>query len=790
MKKIVIIILHYGNVSITKSCIQGLEKHETYPYQLIVVNNTQKKLIAKQVSNKKVIVINNKENKGFAGGVNVGIQEALKNKFDAVLLLNNDTSIEKSFLKKLVELLYSKKEIGIVGPSIQFLKNKKRIFDIGGFVNWFGKTCHEELSSTKNVLPYEVTYVTGAAMLIKKEVLDTVGLLDETFFLYYEDVDFCLRARIKSFKIYCNPHVSVSHSLSKTAGKMSPLAVYHQTKSALIFGRKYMKNPISNFANKTFIFLQTLLFCKINLSAGIAGFRAIKDYYSNQENFPTGLLIISISILTLISFWRVLFFDFWIDDWYLIWTSLYNFPAGHWYFNHPGLPLEFYVLSHVFGLHVLYWQIVNLLLKIIVSYLIGVFVFQLTNSRKTQFLSSLYFAASYLGFEAISSPIMNVAALASIPMLLSLIYFMHAIKENIKLIRISLTCLFIAFVLDPARMVPLVIVFPGLIYLLGKHKNTQLILNNTKKYLVILLIIGIPLFILWFWHFESNSQIGHVLEDLFSHNLSVLAKINRIGNLFTTIGNMWTGLFYPLPQDAQNTGVYMRWIGWIGILFLLIGMWTFLKFMTTKSKRMGIISFFIVWIFLFYIPNWFSEPRAPMAGPHRYLFISSIGFCCLIAYVFVQFKNKWLVIILSVLFISLNIFQANRILAWQSTYRSKTIVENIWNTVVRDVKFDNKQTIFVFYGQEPWLHQIVDLSAASPFMLKKHLGAYTPAPIFTRDPNVILSYLCSSSTQNRVTFSDVYAWYITYGGGIENISSQMRDTMSIFTIHNRCLLKD
>jgi hypothetical protein len=153
----------------------------------------------------------------------------------------------------------------------------------------------------------------------------------------------------------------------------------------------------------------------------------------------------------------------------------------------------------------------------------------------------------------------------------------------------------------------------------------------------------------------------------------------------------------------------------------------------------------------------------------------------------VLLKNKWLLAILSLIFIVLNIFQANRILTWQATYRSKTIVENIWNSVVKDVHLNNKQAIFVFYGQEPWLHQIVDLSAASPFMLKKQLGVTIPAPIFTRDPKIILSYLCPSSSQKKVSLSDVYGWNITYGGGIENISLQVRNNMKVIAKNDECL---
>ena len=786
MKNIVVIILHYGEVAVTKACVESLLKKEKYPFQLITVNNTQEKLTSKMFANKKITVINNSENKGFAGGVNVGIKKAMKKRCDAVLLLNNDTKVEKPFIEDLVKTLFSVKEIGIVGPAIEFIKERRKFFDVGGFVNWFGKTKHEEVKSIKNAKPHEVLYMTGAAMLIKKEVFQKSGLFDEQFFLYYEDVDFCLRAKQKGFLTYVNPTVSVYHVLSKTAGKMSSLAVYHQTKSALVFGKKYINNPFVLLANRLFIVLQIALFIKLNFFAGVSGVRAMKDYIFQQKQFVNLVLVTSIICLTIAGFWRVLTFDFWIDDWYLIWTSLYNFSGGHWYFNHPGLPLEFYVLSHVFGLQVLWWEIVNLLLKIIVAYLVGIFMFELTRSKKIQFLSSLFFAASYLGFEAIDSPIMNVAALVSIPMLLSIIYFIKSLQGKISFLLYSLIFLGVAIILDPARMIPLFILFPLLLFHFPKNSNVKLVIKYLKRVFIVGLVIGLPLFALWFWHFESNSQIGHVLYSIFSDNFSVLRKINRVGNLFATIGNMWSGLLYPLPQDPQNAGVYIRWVGWIGIAFFLSGLISFVQFIKTKKKVVRAIAFFILWIFLFYLPNWFSEPRAPMAGPHRYLFISSIGFCCLVAYLVLQLKNKWLVVLISGIFIGLNLFQANRILTWQATYRSKTVVENVWNTVVRDVHFNNTQLIFVFYGEEPWLHQIVDLSAASPFVLKKHLGKSVPAPLFTRDPKVITAYLCSNTNKQQISLSDIYAWNITKNGGIENISQTVRSSMVLYAKQQGC----
>lgn len=276
-KNIYVIVLHFGKLNTTKNCVTSLEKIENFPHKTIVINNTQEILNAKDFS-PKIKIINNKTNKGFAGGVNAGIKYVLSKKADAILILNNDVKVEKPFLKSLINILFSKKDRGIVGPAIKFIKNNKTVYDIGGNVTWFGKTYHNEPKTLAGQMPQEITYMTGAAMLVKKDVFGKIGFFDESFFLYYEDVDFCLRAKKKGFKVFIDPSVYITHSLSKTAGKMSPNAVYHQTRSALIFEKKHMKNILQKGIHRLFILVQTILFTLEQPKSGFAAWKAILFY--------------------------------------------------------------------------------------------------------------------------------------------------------------------------------------------------------------------------------------------------------------------------------------------------------------------------------------------------------------------------------------------------------------------------------------------------------------------------------------------------------------------------------
>lgn len=777
MKNIYIVILHFGDITVTKQCIASIQKYERSYEKIIIVNNDANKITANEFLSKKVIVINNAKNVGFAAGVNRGITHALHKKADAVVLLNNDTLLKKPILHLLVQTLEKDPSIGIAGPSIHFKKNRKALFDIGGKINpWTGRTSHREVGKIDTYALQYPDYISGAAMLIRKEVFTKVGLFDEAFFLYYEDADFCLRARQKGFGIVVNPKATVYHLLSKSAGKMSTVAVTNLTKSSLFFGKKYFNSGVKKLLHSTFIIFQSLLFVRANPASGIQGLAVLAKYVLQKKWIQVSLLLALLTLLALASFWRVLSFDLWIDDWYLLWGSLHNIGATVWYYNHPDLPLQFFFLSRVFGVHAIYWELYGLLLKIIDAFLVGYFLFTLTRSRKTGFLAAIFYASSYVGMETIYSPIMNAAAVVAIPLLLSLCAYIRFVRGNKKELVKSLIFIGIAFLLDPARVLPIILIAPVLWKLLSK-KHILL----PKKLVPIMLIalgLAIALFSVWFGIFEPGSQIAIAVKTFPEHPVFILSKLNRVGNFLASIGNLFIGTVYSMQQDAQNTGFYSRFFGVSGVIVFLLGLGSFVLWLKRKASIFGISAFFILWTFLFYLPNWFSEPRAPMAGPQRYLLLSSIGLCCLIAYLISKIRIKWVAIILSVLFIALNVFKAHSILAWQSTYRSTVVVERMWKTVIHDVPQTEQYPVFVLYGQQPWLHQIVDLSGVYPYLLIANRSVVSS--LVSRDPVAIQTYFCTYMPHARLAdkLTHIYAWDIHNGSHVENISVRQRDSLA------------
>jgi len=199
MKKLFILILSFRAPQALAACLTSLKTAK-------LPSGWQKKV---------VVIDNSQKNLGFAAGNNVGLKKALVEKADAVLLLNQDTVVDKAFLAGLLA-----NPADIVGPVIKFKRDGKWLFDFGGKINWwFGRTKHIESDLILSTRYSNPDYISGCAMLIRRPVLEKIGLLDESYFLYFEDVDFCLRAAKAGLKIDIEPQSQIVHRL---AAKKSP----------------------------------------------------------------------------------------------------------------------------------------------------------------------------------------------------------------------------------------------------------------------------------------------------------------------------------------------------------------------------------------------------------------------------------------------------------------------------------------------------------------------------------------------------------------------------------------
>ncbi len=231
---IAVVILHFGQLSTTKHCLQELKK-KIGDNQVILINNTPDECKGLTLVIPGTQLIDNRRNLGFAAGVNQGIQLALQDPgVKSVFLMNNDLSISFGSLAQLALVFNKIKSAGIVTPVLHHGGG----FDWGGkYSRWTGMVKHKNWPNKPKTIQ-SVAHVAGAAMLIKREVIESIGLLDERFFLYFEDLDLCLRALAAGFTIHINPDVVAEHAVS--AGSRATRRTLYQWASHAKFVSKHL----------------------------------------------------------------------------------------------------------------------------------------------------------------------------------------------------------------------------------------------------------------------------------------------------------------------------------------------------------------------------------------------------------------------------------------------------------------------------------------------------------------------------------------------------------------------
>jgi len=221
MKSIYIIILVFNQKKETISCLRELckVKVQDYKLEIVLIDNNSSDGTEKDIVNKfpKVIYKRNKKNLGFSAGVNKGIQIAQKNKScEYILLLNNDTyELSSNFITSLIKTAKNDPKIGITAPALKHYVGKKLFYGMEGQLNLnLAKATHRNTKTIRSKKIINADFVSGCCMLIKKEVFLKAGLFDEGYFLYLEDVDFCLKAKQAGFKVVLDPNIIISHKVS------------------------------------------------------------------------------------------------------------------------------------------------------------------------------------------------------------------------------------------------------------------------------------------------------------------------------------------------------------------------------------------------------------------------------------------------------------------------------------------------------------------------------------------------------------------------------------------------
>lgn len=239
-----IITVNFNQAKVTCELLASLRNITYKNIEIIVVDNASKEdaaVIKKQFP--EITLINSDSNLGFAGGNNLGLKSANGN---YILFINNDVEVSPDFLEPLYQKLIHLDTTAAVSPKIKYFSPGNTIQYAGSYaVNPFtlrnshvgtGEIDHGQYNEAKLT-----SYAHGACMLVKRSVIDLIGTMDEKFFLYYEEQDWCERMNRNGYHIFYVPQSVILHKESISTGKNSPLKTYYLSRNRILFARRNFK---------------------------------------------------------------------------------------------------------------------------------------------------------------------------------------------------------------------------------------------------------------------------------------------------------------------------------------------------------------------------------------------------------------------------------------------------------------------------------------------------------------------------------------------------------------------
>jgi len=204
---------------------------------------------------KKIVFIRSKKNGGYAYGSNLGIKLAIVNGADYILVMNNDIVVSPDFLEPLVEMCERDDTIGIVSGKIYFYNKPNVIWSNGGAFNkWTGKLEHFNFNEFDiGQLPQkEISFLSGCMWLIPRQVFEKIGLINEEYFMYMEDLEFCYRVLKSGYKLAVNPESKIWHKIGSSVGLWSKLGAYWTGRNKI----KFILENITGFPKLTSLVYQ------------------------------------------------------------------------------------------------------------------------------------------------------------------------------------------------------------------------------------------------------------------------------------------------------------------------------------------------------------------------------------------------------------------------------------------------------------------------------------------------------------------------------------------------------
>ena len=296
LTKISFIVVNYNGLEDSCELIESIFAHIplSLGYEIILVDNGSKQDESLHVKERfpSVITVRSEKNLGFAGGNNLGIK---KSSGDYLFLINNDTLLSDDSILKLVDFMDKNSQVAAASPKIYF-PGETKILQYAGFTPMSRITLRNrsigrgELDRGSYDCEGQTFATHGAAIVVKREVVDRIGYMPELYFLYYEEIDWCMNMKRNGYELWYVPSSSIVHKESRTTGEDSPLKRYYMTRNRLLFARRNMTKGAANLSICYQIMVANLKAVCISIVRGRmdlvrATLSGILDYYRLPDKY-------------------------------------------------------------------------------------------------------------------------------------------------------------------------------------------------------------------------------------------------------------------------------------------------------------------------------------------------------------------------------------------------------------------------------------------------------------------------------------------------------------------------